>query len=100
MLNRKTKNGGQAMDGKLLTYKHGPADMSNLSPKAQEFLYKVARTAQIYHRNKTATINQSTGRPSIGSGQNTRAKRRRDLNKAAKQGGYNPNRNAGRTRKP
>jgi hypothetical protein len=100
MLNRKTKNGGQAMDGKLLSYKHGPADMSNLSPTAQEFIYKVARTAQIYHRNKTATINQNTGRPSIGSGQNTRAKRRRDLNKAAKQGGYNPNRNAGKTRRP
>jgi len=100
MLNRKTKNGGQAMDGKLLAYKHGPADMSNLSPTAQEFIYKVARTAQIYHRNKTATINQNTGRPSIGSGQNTRAKRRRDLNKAAKQGGYNPNRNAGKTRRP
>jgi hypothetical protein len=100
MLNRKTKNGGQAMDGKLLSYKHGPADMSNLSPTAQEFIYKVARTAQIYHRNKTATINQNTGRPSIGSGQNTRAKRTRDLNKAAKQGGYNPNRNAGKTRRP
>jgi hypothetical protein len=100
MLNRKTKNGGQAMDGTLLAYKHGPADMSNLSPKAQEFLYKVARTAQIYHRNKTATINQATGKSSIGSGQNTRAKRKRDLNKLAKKGGSNPNRNAGKRRTP
>jgi hypothetical protein len=107
MLNRKTKNGGQAIDGKLLSYKHGPADMSSLSPKAQEFLYKVARTIQIYNREKTPRVNQSTGkayaykgRATIGSGQNTRAKRKRDLNKAAKKGGYNPNRNAGRQRTP
>jgi len=100
MLNRKTKNGGQAIDGKLLSYKHGPADMSNLSPTAQEFLYKIARTSQIYYRNKTATVNQATGKPSIGSGQNTRAKRKRDLNKLAKKAGYNPNKNAGRARRP
>lgn len=100
MLNRKTKNGGQAIDGKLLSYKHGPADMSNLSSTAQEFLYKVARTAQIYHRDKTPRLNQATGRKSIGSGQNTRAKRARDLNKAAKKGGYNPSRNAGRAKRP
>jgi hypothetical protein len=100
MLNRKTKKGGQAIDGKLLSYKHGPADMSNLSEKAQEFLYKVARTSQIYHRNTTPTINQVTGKKSFGSGQNTRAKRARDLNKAAKKGGYNPNRNAGKRRTP
>lgn len=107
MLNRKTKNGGQAIDGKLLSYKHGPADMSNLSPTAQEFLYKVARTAQIYNRDKTPRLNPVTGKPytaggkaSIGSGQNTRAKRRRDLNKAAKKNGYNPNRNAGKAKRP
>lgn len=32
---------------------HGPADLSNLSPQAQEFLYKVARTSQIYYANRT-----------------------------------------------
>ena len=107
MLNRKTKNGGQAMDGKLLAYKHGPADMSTLSVRAQEFIYKVARTVQIYNRDKTPRVNQATGKsytykgaPTVGSGQNTRAKRKRDLNKLAKKGGYNPNRNAGKRRTP
>jgi hypothetical protein len=81
--------------------------MSALSPKAQEFLYKVARTVQIYSREASARVNSSTGKPytykgreTAGSGQNTRAKRKRDLNKAAKKNGYNPNRNAGRQRKP
>jgi hypothetical protein len=32
---------------------HGPADLSNLSAQAQEFLYKVARTSQIYYANRT-----------------------------------------------
>jgi len=107
MLNRKTKNGGQAMDGKLLAYKHGPADMSALSQTAQDFLYKAARTVQIYNRDKAPRINQTTGKAytykgkeTIGSGQNTRAKRKRDLNKLAKKGGYNPNRNAGKRRTP
>jgi len=107
MLNRKTKNGGQAMDGKLLAYKHGPADMSALSQTAQDFLYKAARTVQIYNRDKAPRINQATGKAytykgkeTVGSGQNTRAKRKRDLNKLAKKGGYNPNRNAGKRRTP
>jgi hypothetical protein len=107
MLNRQTKNGGQAMDGKLLSYKHGPADMSDLSEAAQEFIYKVARTVQIYNRDKSPRVNVATGKSyssggkaTIGSGQNTRAKRRRDLNKSAKKGGYNPSRNAGKRRTP
>jgi hypothetical protein len=107
MLNRKTKNGGQAIDGKLLSYKHGPADMSALSPKAQEFLYKAARTVQIYNRERTARVNPATGkaytyqgREVAGSGQNTRARRKRNLNAAAKKAGYNPNRNAGKRRTP
>ena len=107
MLNRKTKNGGQAIDGKLLSYKHGPADMSALSEKAQQFLYKAARTVQIYNRERSARVNPATGkaytykgREVAGSGQNTRAKRKRNLNAAAKKGGYNPNRNAGKRRTP
>jgi hypothetical protein len=32
---------------------HGPADLSNLTPQAQEFLYKVARTSQIYYASRT-----------------------------------------------
>jgi hypothetical protein len=107
MLNRKSKNGKQAIDGKLLSYKHGPADMSNLSPTAQEFLYKVARTVQIYNREAKARINKATGevykyrgRPTAGSPQNARVKRKRNLNVAAKKSGYNPNRNAGKQRKP
>jgi len=107
MLNRKTKNGGQAIDGKLLSYKHGRADMSALSPKAQEFLYKAARTVQIYNRERTSRVNPATGkaytykgREVAGSGQNTRARRKRNLNAAAKKGGYNPNRNAGKQRTP
>jgi len=107
MLNRKTKNGGQAIDGKLLSYKHGPADMSALSQTAQEFLYKAARTVQIYNRERSARVNPATGkaytykgRETSGSGQNTRAKRKRNLNAAAKKNGYNPNRNAGKPKTP
>ena len=42
-------------DGLLLKEcsSHGPADLSHLSAKAQEFLYKVARTSQIYYANRT-----------------------------------------------
>lgn len=49
--NERNKHG----DGLLLREcsSHGPADLSNLSPQAQEFLYKVARTSQIYYANRT-----------------------------------------------
>ena len=66
MLNRKNKN--QGSDGVLLGYERGVADLSNLSETAQEFLYKVARTAQIYY----------AGSPNI-------KRRGRNLNKAYNQ---------------
>lgn len=104
MLNRKSKNGVQAIDGKLLAYKHGPADMSNLSPTAQEFLYKVARTVQIYNREAKARINAATGKAHTykgketrGAPQNSRVRRRRDLNRAAK---VAASRKAGQRRTP
>jgi hypothetical protein len=107
MLNRKSKNGKQAIDGKLLSYKHGPADMSSLSPTAQEFLYKVARAVQIYNREAKARINAATGEvynyrgaATRGAPQTSRVKRKRNLNMAAKKGGYNPHRNAGKPKTP
>lgn len=70
MLNRANRK--QGFDGDLLKYRHGPADISALSPVAKEFLYTVARTAQIYYREK------STGY----TPQNARPKQRRNLYKA------------------
>ena len=48
--NRMNKHG----DGLLLREcsDHGPADLSQLSPAAQEFFYKVARTSQIYYAQR------------------------------------------------
>jgi hypothetical protein len=107
MLNKASSKGKQAQDGKLLAYKHGPADMSQLSKRAQEFLYRVARTVQIYSRetaprtdSRTNKAYQSGKYTTVGAAQNVRVGRKRDLNKAAKNNGYNPNRNAGRNKKP
>jgi hypothetical protein len=50
MLNHRSRT--QGFEGDLLAYDHGPADMSALSPEAQEFLYRVARTSQIQYANK------------------------------------------------
>lgn len=107
MLNRASSKGKQAQDGKLLSYKHGPADMSQLSKRAQEFLYRVARTVQIYARETSPRIDSRTNKAyqsgrytTVGAAQNVRVGRKRNLNKAAKKGGYNPNRNAGRNKRP
>lgn len=70
MLNRANRK--QGFDGDLLKYRHGPADISALSPVAKEFMYTVARTAQIYYREK------ATG----ATPQNARPKQRRNLYKA------------------
>jgi len=87
MLNRANRK--QGFDGDLLKYRHGPADISSLTPIAQEFMYTVARTAQIYYREK------ATG----ATPQNARPKQRRNLyaaqdrlalEKARKRLGVNP----------
>jgi hypothetical protein len=53
LLNDSLHNKGRG-DGLLLAQcsHHGPADMSNLSAAAQEFIYKIARTAQITYNLK------------------------------------------------
>jgi hypothetical protein len=107
MLNRASSKGKQAQDGKLLAYKHGPADMSQLSQRAQEFLYRVARTVQIYSRESAPRIDPRTKKEfqsgkytTVGATQNARVGRKRNLNLAAKRGGYNPGRNAGKNKRP
>jgi len=59
MLNHRSRT--QGFEGDLLSYDHGPADMSALSPEAQEFLYRVARTSQIKYADKgNRGVNQNT----------------------------------------
>jgi hypothetical protein len=57
-LNRASK--GQAMDGDLLSYANGPADMSRLSEKLKFTLVKAARTAQILDRHGKRLVNTET----------------------------------------
>lgn len=96
-LNKASKNGLQAQDGTLLAYKHGPADVSALSQRAQDFLYKAARTVQILNRQIPTPGSNKVGSSKGNAGFTPR---RRNINAAAKRGGYNPNSSAGRNRKP
>lgn len=45
MLNRRNKN--QGSDGILLSFAHGPADLSDVPEELQRYIYRVARSAQI-----------------------------------------------------
>jgi hypothetical protein len=61
MLNHRSRT--QGFEGDLLSYQNGPADMSALSPEAQEFLYRVARTSQIRYANKSTGAAIQNKRP-------------------------------------
>lgn len=87
-LNNARTNKGRG-DGLILREcsSHGPADISKLSDSAQEFLYKVVRTAQIYHAQRPASekvaIKKGVGGiTAYSTPQNPRAKVSRNLNKA------------------
>ena len=94
MLNRKSSK--QSMDGDLLSYENGPADLSKLSDKARETIYKAARTVQIYNRTKyVAGAKGVKGGNKVihGTPQNARAKRGFNPHKAYnnRTNGKNPN---------
>lgn len=108
MLNRATKN---TSEGVLLSYPHGPADISDIPEEIQEQLWRVSREAQLRYK----TTNRARGgyyapdrRITKKPGQLTQEQvmRRRERARAyvpksaARKAGYNPHANNGKARKP
>jgi hypothetical protein len=62
-LNNAYHNKGRG-DGDLLRYEgHGPADITRLTPRAQQEYYRIARAAQVLAKDKTTGSSQQNRRP-------------------------------------
>jgi hypothetical protein len=83
----------QGFEGELLAYERGVADLSNLSETAQEFLYKVARTAQIYSAGSPNVKRRGRNLNKVYNAQTTAAASKRAQNGGTNpsNGGINPN---------
>lgn len=84
--------------GDLLTYDgHGPADISQLSPRAQREFYRISRAAQVLAKDK-ATGNAQQNRRPKSQPNLLRAQNRQYYAKMQAKQGRNPNANRGKAR--
>lgn len=84
--------------GDLLTYDgHGPADISQLSPRAQREFYRISRAAQVLSKDKTTGRAVQNRRPKSQPNLLRAQNREYQAKMQAKQG-RNPNANKGRAR--
>jgi hypothetical protein len=78
---------GGADPGKLLTFDgHGPADVSQLSPAAQQEFYRISRAAQVLSRDKASGNAQQNRRPKSQPNLIRRQNQQYHAKMAAKQG--------------